>query len=103
MMRGGSGRRGRGRVGRRAVTAVVGGRGWRPWLAGVGMQLSPLPPPPNLSFPPIPTRPPRAEGEQGRIMKREAMVHMSNAKLTSAAVAAPAPAAAPAAAPPAAE
>ena len=36
-------------------------------------------------------------------MKREAMVHMSNAKLTSAAVAAPAPAAAPAAAPPAAE
>jgi hypothetical protein len=43
---------------------------------------------------------PLTEGEQGRIMKREAMVHMSNAKLTSAAVAA---APAPAAAPPAAE
>ena len=36
-------------------------------------------------------------------MKREAMVHASNVKLTSAAVAAPAPAAAPAAAPPASE
>ena len=54
------------------------------------------------SLPPsLPT--PIAEGEQGRIMKREAMVHASNVKLTSAAVAAPAPAAAPAAAPPASE
>ena len=39
-----------------------------------------------LPTPPTPT--PAPEGEQGRILKREAAVHMSNAKLTATAAAA---------------
>ena len=46
-----------------------------------------LPPAPLACRPHPPSPPPPPEGEQGRILKREAAVHMSNAKLTATAAA----------------
>ena len=84
----------------RVLVAVPVAGAW-PWCGwGVAVvawseHAPPSPPPLTLSYHPHPSPaaltppppPPPPEGEQGRILKREAAVHMSNAKLTATAAA----------------